>query len=98
MVEVEEEEEEEEEEEDITGISDIASGTIKLFPNPASIELLLESDFAIESIVILDISGRVVRTAGGANSLNVSDLKSGIYLANVTSETGQEYLIKWMKK
>ncbi len=85
-------------EENITGISIIESGTIKLFPNPASTALWFEADFTIESIVILDISGRVVRTARGSDSLNVSDLKSGIYFANVTSEVGQEYLIKWIKK
>jgi len=51
-----------------------------------------EGSGAISSVKIIDLNGRevLVKTFNGVNDaqINVSDLTSGMYLINITSENG----------
>lgn len=65
-------------------VADIVTpSTIKLWPNPASHTLHIESEIAIETVRIFNMLGvEVLQTT--SNTINVSTLSSGAYLVEIT--------------
>lgn len=61
-----------------------------MYPNPVSdvLNFTFKDDVSINEIAIIDLSGKVVRTQKGVVSLNVSDLASGTYIVNVSTNQG----------
>jgi len=68
------------------GVADIRnSNSIKLWPNPASHILYVESDQSIEHIQIYNMLGvEVLRTS--SNAINVSTLSAGTYIIKTTDQ------------
>jgi hypothetical protein len=67
-------------------LSIIENGLVNLvlYPNPVSESFKLISDYAIESVQILDMSGRIVKSFGEALFFyDVSAIPSGVYMATV---------------
>lgn len=68
--------------------------SISIYPNPTKdlLNVRTEGSGAISSVKIIDLNGRevLVKTFNGVNDaqINVSDLTSGMYLINITSENG----------
>ena len=58
---------------------------VKLFPNPASDKLHIDSDIKIESLSIHDITGNTV-FLGYAENMNLESLKPGIYYLSLLLE------------
>ncbi len=89
--------------------TDIITGTAKetndialeLYPNPAGTELKLEAEENITGIIILDISGRILKeekgNVGKKKSFPVEDLPDGLYFVRIYTE-GQEFCQKVMIK
>ena len=68
-----------------------ADSEIKLVSNPVKDVLrFIANDFVeIKAIAISDVSGRIVLKADtNESSLNVSHLKSGLFLVSITTEKG----------
>jgi len=67
---------------------------ISLSPNPANSNLNIHSKDNILNIKILDVNGRIILNKNNLNSnttnIDVSNLKSGIYMAIVENESGVE--------
>ena len=65
---------------------------LRLFPNPCSEDLYIESDKRIKVIKVYSLSGKVVRSEQPYDSfsvhLNISDLEKGIYLVKIISSEG----------
>lgn len=77
------------------GLGEWSEETIQLYPNPAENEFLVRAEREIDQITLSDINGKqVVVDLPHANttSVDVSDLKRGIYL--VTIKTNQSVIIK----
>ena len=75
----------------IASVGTIEIDNVSIYPNPAT--NVLNVKFEAESnatVSILDLSGRVVATETGLNSVifPVSDLSSGSYIVTITTETG----------
>jgi len=72
------------------------SSVLRLFPNPASEIVYIESDTPIVRIKIYSISGTQVYlkegSPGYSTAVNISDLSSGIYLVNVVMESGERII------
>jgi Leucine-rich repeat (LRR) protein len=67
------------------GIAANSLTSLTIFPNPVSDVLNLRSDVDFESVVVIDISGRVVDNVQQFNSqFNVSNLERGVYFLQVT--------------
>ena len=70
---------------------------VSVFPNPATDAITIEGE-DIQSIMIVDLSGRVVMNVPAENRMNVrlDDLKSGVYIIVVESKKGlaKQTLIK----
>lgn len=72
---------------------------IKIFPNPASNILNINTSSIITSIEIVDINGRIIQSLSQNSNeviLNIENLQSGMYLLKVTTENGSsiEKIIK----
>jgi hypothetical protein len=86
-----------------TGISSVQSALkgLKVYPNPAENTLSIELNNSNEkSIVISDISGRVVLSAKTTNdkiNLNITSLSNGVYFVKVQSNNATE-VIKVIKQ
>ena len=63
---------------------------IQLYPNPAKEFITVSSSIDIESIEIIDLSGRrIKRVTGAYEKIPVQDLKSGVYYVTITTIVGQ---------
>ena len=69
------------------------NSTITVYPNPTSAELLVSTNLKINKVCILDMSGKTIKSAKlDMNSINVSELNSGIYFIKVI--TDEKVIIK----
>ncbi len=70
------------------------SDKVTMYPNPVVENLyftLKDADIKISSITITDLTGKVVKTLNitrDQNSVNLSDLKSGVYMIELNSNKG----------
>ncbi len=76
------------------GLAELAESDIFVYPNPTLEEIRIQTDRVIQSVQLLDQSGRMVslRNAGD-NTFEVNHLASGSYVLLVTSE-GRIYQTK----
>lgn len=67
-----------------------SSNNFKVYPNPSTDIINIESDLIFENqkVSILDLNGRVVKSVNNKNSINISNLESGIYLLEIKTEKG----------
>ena len=79
--------------EDITGINDNYIANVNVYPNPVNDRLYIETSTQIQSIEVYDIYGRIQNLRNSEtqklrNSIDVSDLNSGIYFVKIKTEEG----------
>jgi hypothetical protein len=74
----------------ITGINEINSQNISIYPNPVINKLFVElENQQVTEMVIIDYSGRLVRSiSNNTNNIDVSELTQGVYLLKVLTENG----------
>lgn len=75
---------------DITSTSDVSGIKVSLHPNPANEHITVEGE-KIQSITIYDISGKAIRSLDFNDTfqdINISDLNSGMYFINITTQDG----------
>jgi hypothetical protein len=60
---------------------------VKIYPNPASSQITIESESAIESIGIFNLYGLLVQRES-ASSFSVGSLTNGAYIVNIKTENG----------
>jgi hypothetical protein len=62
---------------------------LKFHPNPVQDVLYIEIAEIIKRIEVINQNGQIVKTINGnMNSINVSNLPTGIYLIKITSDAG----------
>jgi hypothetical protein len=67
----------------------ISENNLLVYPNPTFGLVRIKSDLNVESIVIRDISGRMVKAINfDLDILNISDLSNGIYLLELKTNKG----------
>ena len=75
----------------VTGISETKSGLVlKVYPNPASTQVFIESSQSIIQSSIYDLTGKLIETIhhqsnDGNVTLNTSGLAAGVYILNISS-------------
>tara|TARA_B100001741_G_scaffold154289_1_gene127406 strand:+ start:63 stop:1550 length:1488 start_codon:yes stop_codon:yes gene_type:complete len=79
-----------------TNSSNYFSDKIKIYPNPATDIINIESNYNINSIEIVDNMGRLIMEKEGCNKLIISELKSGTY--SIYLYTGNKKIIKRFTK
>ena len=88
----------------LVGIEEFNSDKLKVYPNPCSEYLMIESKEDVQSVVIADIIGNVVKqemiecTAPCNWKIDMIDLHSGIYFCRITMDDGRMMLLKILKE
>lgn len=72
-----------------TSTKELERKTIKVYPNPVQDVLTIENQEAINTIIITDITGKIVYKSENRNdkTLNVSFLNEGVYIITVETDT-----------
>jgi len=60
---------------------------ILVYPNPAITSFLVDAEKHVESISLFDMSGKLIKQVFNNNEMNVADVKSGLYLVMVKSDS-----------
>lgn len=79
-------------------VSDVTKAGISVYPNPFSDVLRISDVKGVKSVSVNDISGRQVKTLAPSAELNLSNLKSGLYIVNLQMEDGSVKSFKAIKK
>jgi hypothetical protein len=73
---------------------------IKLYPNPGDDQLYIHSSSTIQSITVLDITGKIVLQDAFYQSdqpLDASSLLPGIYIIQIQTEKNRLHSLQWIK-
>jgi len=71
------------------GINESFSSNLYIYPNPANSQLTINTKEQIQSIHIIDVTGKTVKTiTPKGNTIEVSDLTKGIYFLQAQTENG----------
>lgn len=84
-----------------TGISNFETGDLKLYPNPSEDFLTIENSKAIETLELIDITGKCIsKTNVGGNNcvIDVKNLASGMYFIRIMDDNNQIIVKKFIKK
>jgi hypothetical protein len=78
------------------------TSSLNLYPNPVQDKLYIEAETEIEEIVVYDVYGRVQNlriseTQKLRNSIDVTNLNSGVYFVKIVTENG-EAVQRFIKK
>ncbi|MET3538237.1 fibronectin type III domain-containing protein [Chryseobacterium limigenitum] len=85
----------------VLGTSEVsgAKNGIKVYPNPFADDLNISDISKVKSVLVNDISGRLVKTISNPGStLHLGELKSGMYLVTLEMKDGTKQTIKTIKK
>lgn len=75
---------------DKVGLVDIKATDIKVYPNPVVDMLYIESPVAVQAVVVYDITGAIVLSQNNiGNSVDVSKLPQGVYVAKFVTSRGE---------
>lgn len=78
------------------GINDLKVTTMNVYPNPASSLITIDTKEQIESVLIFDLFGSLVKHES-TTSFSIEELSSGVYIAHVRTNTGISR-IRFVKK
>jgi len=81
--------------EDVLSVNEFSTSNFKVYPNPSSDQIFIESNnLDISSVAIFDILGKEVYFHNGAvDKINVSSLSKGVYILNLNAD-GEKYTKK----
>lgn len=82
----------------VLAVSDVNKAGLSVYPNPFTDVLKISDVKGVKSVSVNDISGREVKTLAPAAELNLSNLKSGLYIVNLKMEDGSVKTFKAIKK
>jgi len=76
--------------------NEILQNTTKIYPNPTTGIVKVESLNTIEKIEVFDVLGKKILTQTQTNEIDITDLRDGIYILNVHSQNSflEKKLIK----
>lgn len=71
---------------------------VSIYPNPTSGKVTFKSISKIESIEIINITGKTIALFNNTNTFDISDLPEGIYFAKIITEGSSSVIQKLIKK
>ena len=66
--------------------NNLKNSAFKIYPNPTSNQLTIETTLAIDEILILDITGKTIKSFTPSKTIDISDLSNGIYFIKIIGE------------
>ncbi|MDF1570728.1 MAG: PKD domain-containing protein [Bacteroidales bacterium] len=87
---------------EVISVTSFSATELIVFPNPASDMITIASESMIRSAEILSVTGAVVKSLPGINTLHCSislnEFTGGIYFLRVTSDDAAETVVRIMKR
>lgn len=80
-----------------TGLQEMLSERIKIYPNPVVSELNIETDLQYERAVILDQTGRELLVYSNEKTISLESLSSGVYFIQLVSD-GEVHSQRFVKQ
>jgi len=72
-----------------TGVEEVSANEISIYPNPATSTLRINAAEAINEVAIYNLQGQLLMMeSGNVQSINISNLATGNYIARITTENG----------
>ncbi|MBF8148754.1 T9SS type A sorting domain-containing protein [Winogradskyella sp. F6397] len=71
---------------------EIQETTVNVFPNPAKNSFQIDSNNSIERVELYNITGQLLKTYSEEANYDISDLATGIYIANIKTQFGSKTL------
>ena len=84
-----------------TDVNDLnaSNGNVSVYPNPAENNLYIRSKTTVSKVAVYNVLGAQVKEYGNVfQSVNVSDLKTGVYNIMITDTNGKTVTSVFMKK
>jgi hypothetical protein len=86
---------------DVLSVEEFKSDLFKVFPNPTSSNLTIQSKVNIREIRIIDINGRLLNNFDAINedqeiSISVENLSNGVYFLRLQIENSEQ-IIRFVK-
>jgi len=82
-----------------TGLNGISDESIKVYPNPATGVIFIQSGKLITQVNIMnEIGEKIIKETGAIDKLDISYLTPDIYFVEVTTNDGQASFFKMIKK
>lgn len=66
-----------------TSVSTIENNTVKVFPNPTSDYVNINTNKSVANVTFFNIVGEEVKTVNNSNRIDITDLNQGIYIINI---------------
>jgi len=66
--------------------------SVKVFPNPTKNSFQIDSNNSIDSVELYNITGQLLKTFSEEANYDISDLATGIYIANIKTQLGSKTL------
>ena len=66
----------------------VADNSIKVYPNPATDRVVVETEAEVISVSVYALDGQLVQKVGSQKELNVSDIPAGHYIVSVQTKQG----------
>jgi hypothetical protein len=82
----------------VVGIEAKTAKSFSVFPNPATDVLNISSSEEVTTVSVLSLDGKVVSTTTNNKQVDVSKLRTGVYIYEVTTVSGEKVINKFMKK
>src|SRR5690606_16342104 len=79
-------------------VDGVTKANVSVYPNPFSDVLNISDVKGVKSVSITDVAGRQVKSMKASAQLNVSDLKTGLYIVTLHMEDGTVKSVKAIKK
>ena len=79
------------------GLTSFTKSNLKLYPNPASSSITIQSDINLKKVDMYNAVGAKVITTTNTK-INVSHLSSGLYMIKVEGDQGQTASLKFIKQ
>lgn len=81
-----------------TAIQAPTLSSIALYPNPATDVLRINATTPLKSYQVIDLSGRILASGGGADEISVADLTPGLYVLQGQARDGSLSQGKFVKR
>ncbi|TNE80052.1 MAG: T9SS type A sorting domain-containing protein [Bacteroidetes bacterium] len=69
----------------------------KVYPNPSTGTLSIESESGVAAVKIYDLSGKLLLTSGSATTMDIQSLKAGVYVLELENSLGQKTATRIVK-
>lgn len=76
---------------EIMRTKEVELSSVSIFPNPATTQFMIQSDYKINSVEIYDVAGRLIQVSklnSNQSSQNISQLPKGMYILKIQTEKG----------